>query len=152
VIEPLLIIVIGLALGLVDQTSSEVSGMLRIPALVAALILVGQGLNMLELGRKSSDTQTVEELEPVSVVAPPPTAGAVGRASNRPVQRVIADEPPAPASDRSSMAWLVLGLAIWLGVATLAFPTAPLSLILLSLLAAYLLFAKGWRSMVPTRD
>jgi hypothetical protein len=143
-VEPVLIIVIGLALGLVDQTSSEVSGVLRVPALVAALILVGQGLNLLDQARKGDDVDIVTS-DRVQVGA------GGGGAPAAPVVNRGVDPDAAEDGGSSSMAWLVLGLAIWLGLATLAYPTAPLSLILLSLLAAYLLFARGWKLMVPTR-
>jgi len=148
-VEPLIIIVIGLALGLVDQTSSEVSGMLRVPALIAALLLVGQGLNLLEDARNARVAeQILEERERERV-----HAGADdGSAPAAPRQVVVpgtGDEVAEPAQT-PTRAYLVLILAIWLGLATLANPTAPLSLILLSLLSAYLLFAKGWRTMQTT--
>jgi hypothetical protein len=142
--EPLLIIVIGIALGLVDQTSSEVSGMLRIPALIAALILVGQGLNLLEDVRNAREVEEV--LEEERERAP---AGAAEAAAPPSPQVVVAGATDDVVEPRRTptRAYFVLGLAIWLGVATLAYPTAPLQLILLSLLSAYLLFAKGWRTM-----
>jgi hypothetical protein len=149
-VEPLIIIVIGIALGLVDQTSSEVSGALRVPALVAALILVGQGLNLLEDARNARAAgQVIEDREPVPVGADPTAAPA-----NAPRQVLIAGaDEPGRSSRTPTRAYLVLILAIWLGVATLAFPTAPLQLILLSLLSAYLLFARGWRTMsTPAED
>jgi hypothetical protein len=136
-LEPLMIIVIGLALGLVDQTSSEVSGMLRIPALVAALILVGQGLSMLEEARAAATVQAI----------PTATREGVGPAGRAEPPIITAGEEVTEAPRTSSRAYLVLFLAIWLGVATLVYPTAPISLILLSLLSAYLLFARGWRTM-----
>lgn len=144
--EPIIVIVIGLALGLVDQTSSEVSGMLRIPALIAALVLVGHGLNMLE------DISNARKLEDAAAAAAaerrPVSVGGTEPPSSQP-QVIIAgagEEPVEPART-PTRAYLVVALAIWLGIATLAFPTAPLALILLSLLSAYLLFAKGWRMM-----
>jgi hypothetical protein len=151
-VEPLLIIVIGLAIGLVDLTSSEVSGMLRIPALIAGLILVGQGLNLLEDSRTARVAEQVieEQRESVAVGA----ADTASLSTGTPRQVVVAgaavdDGEPQRTPTR---AYLVLGLAIWLGVATLAYPTAPLALILLSLLSAYLLFAKGWRTMQTTSN
>jgi len=145
--EPLIIIVIGLALGLVDQTSSEVSGMLRVPALIAALLLVGQGLNLLEDARNARVAeQILEERERVHAGADDGSAPAAPR---QVVVPGTGDEVAEPAQT-PTRAYLVLILAIWLGLATLANPTAPLSLILLSLLSAYLLFAKGWRTMQTT--
>ena len=149
-VEPLIIIVIGLALGLVDQTSSEVSGMLRVPALIAALILVGQGLNLLEDARNARGTQVIEERQTVPVGADDPGGSAAATVTTR---RVVVPGGPDEGGEGPrppNRAYLVLILAIWLGVATLVYPTAPLQLILLSLLSAYLLFAKGWRTMQTT--
>ncbi|MDQ1287207.1 MAG: hypothetical protein QG622_772 [Actinomycetota bacterium] len=148
-VEPALIIVIGLALGIVDQASAEVSYVLRVPALVGALVLVGQGLNLLDHARRA-DAVKVTTLDPVSVVAAAtPVVEPVGA---RPVNKGEDVVEPVPATGGTdTLAWLVLGLAVWLGLATLAYPGAPLSLILLSLLSAYLLFARGWRLMVLPR-
>jgi hypothetical protein len=152
-VEPALIIIIGLALGLVDQASSEVHGMLRVPALIAALVLVGQGVNLFDQARRA-DTTKITTPDPVSVGATTttavPTTPATGP-GGQPVNKgqdivLVATAPGAPGV----LPWLVLALSVWLGLATLANPDAPLSLILLSLLAAYLLFARGWRLMAPT--
>jgi hypothetical protein len=148
-VEPLIIIVIGLALGLVDLTSSEVSGMLRVPALITGFILVGQGLNLLEDARNARAIEQMEELrEPVPVGAAD-DATVVTPAPRQVVVPGAVDDAAEPPST-PTRAYLVLALAIWLGVAVLAYPTAPLQLILLSLLSAYLLFAKGWRTMQTT--
>jgi hypothetical protein len=141
-VEPILIIVIGLALGLVDQTASDVSGVLRVPALIAALILVGQGLNLLDLARQP---EAVDESAGRVAVG----AGAPGVPGG--VNRGIDPDAEDDGSGSAAMARAVLLLAIWLGLATLAYPTAPVSLVLLSLLAAYLLFARGWKLMAPPR-
>jgi hypothetical protein len=141
-----MIIIIGLALGLVDQTSSEVSGALRVPALIVAFILVGQGLNLLEDVRAAQQAgELVRERERVSAgaddtaVLPPPSGQQV---------LVAGSEDDGAESRRApTRVYLVLFLAIWLGVATLVNPTAPLALILLSLLSAYLVFAKTWRTL-----
>lgn len=138
-VEPILIIMIGLALGLVDQASFGASAVLRVPALIAALVLVGQGVNLLSLARQS---EVVVPSEPVAVGASK-APGSVNRGV----------DPGADEEGASSggMAKLVLLLAIWLGLATLANPTAPVSLILLSLLSAYLLFARGWKVLTLPR-
>jgi hypothetical protein len=141
-LEPALIIIVGLALGLVDQTSSEVPGTLRIPALISALILVGQGLSLLEDARAA---QTPVEYEPEPEAVPVTSRAAAG-------PRIVTATDETDTARTPTRAYLVLILAIWLGVATLAYPTAPIQLILLSLLSAYLLFAKGWRTMqTPTQ-
>ena len=151
VLEPLLIIVIGLAIGLVDLTSAEAPGMLRIPALIAGLILVGQGLNLLEDARNARLVEEAVHDRQPAVVGEPATALVPGPGGG--VQQVVIAGGPAEEIVETrrrrtpSRAYLVLALAIWLGLATLAFPTAPMPLVLLSLLSAYLLFARGWRSM-----
>jgi hypothetical protein len=65
------------------------------------------------------------------------------------VNRGVDPDAEEESGSAGTAARLVLILAIWLGIATLVYPSAPLSLILLSLLAAYLLFARGWKLMVP---
>jgi len=150
-VEPLVIIVIGLAMGLVDETSSEVSGMLRVPALIAALILVGQGLALLEDAREARQFEQVVEEERERI--PAGTLDDTAVLAPAPRQVVVAgnpDEPEGGVRTTPTRAYLVLLLAVWLGLATLANPTAPLQLILLSLASAYLLFAKGWRIMQVT--
>jgi hypothetical protein len=147
-VEPALIIIIGLALGIVDQASVEVSSVLRVPALVGALVLVGQGLTLLDHARRGG-AATVTAPDPVPVTAPP---GPSDQTSGGPVNKGQDVAGPLAATNTpGALPWLVAGLAVWLGVATLAHPDAPLSLSLLSLLAAYLLFARGWRSLVPPR-
>jgi hypothetical protein len=148
-VEPFLIIVIGIALMLVDANASEVSGVLRTPALIAGLILVAQGLNGLKAGGRetttTTTTTTTTSSEPPAPANPPASPGA---ATNRTKEVNIPQEAPPPAPTGSStLTWGVLILAVWLGLASLASPTAPRSLILLSLLSAILLFAEGWRML-----
>lgn len=50
----------------------------------------------------------------------------------------------ASTGDNRSAVLLVLVLAIWLGLATLSYSTAPVLLLRLSLVAAFLLFASAW--------
>ncbi|HEY6798125.1 MAG TPA: hypothetical protein VI248_25895 [Kineosporiaceae bacterium] len=149
-LEPLMIIVIGLALGLVDQSASEVSSALRVPALIAALVLVGQGLNLLEEVRGA---RQVEEVAHQHVAAGAADETAV--LPPQPQQQIVvagSEDDVAESRRAPARSYLVLALAIWLGVATLSFPTAPLSLILLSLLSAYLIFAKAWRTLQTTSE
>ena len=126
--EAIMIIVVGLMLGLIDQQSAEVPDTLRFPALIAALILVGQGLNQL---------RTVREIikGPGAVV----TGGSApsGAAS---VNRGV--DPGADEGGSTVGTRLVLVLAVWLGIASLSYPSGALTV--LSLLAAFLLFARGW--------
>lgn len=148
--EPVAIIAIGMALTLYDQTASEVSGTLRVPALLAGLILVGQGIN--DFRATYAEQRARREGEPVEEFA---TSGAP------PTQQLRTEAPqvnrgidPDAADDGGpgSLPWLVIGLAVWLGLATLAYPTAPPMLIVLSLLAAFLLFSKGWGMVAAERQ
>jgi hypothetical protein len=125
-----MIIVIGLMLGLIDQRSAEVSGTLRFPALIAALILVGQGLNRLNTVRAR---EIIKDPDTV-VIGGPGSSGAVS------VNRGV--EPGVDEGGSTVGARLVLVLAVWLGIASLSYPSGALTV--LSLLAAFLLFARGW--------
>ena len=141
--EPVAIIVIGMALALYDQTASEVSGTLRVPALLAGLILVGQGIN--DFRAAYAEQQARRDGEPVPEYATsgaPPTQQL--RTADAPQVNRGVDPDAADDNGPGSLPWLVIALAVWLGLATLAYPTAPPMLIVLSLLAAFLLFSKGW--------
>lgn len=138
-VEAILIIVVGLTLGLVDQQASEVPGTLRFPALIAALILVGQGINQLGATSEKRATAGAPQTVPVGV-----QSGAA------PVNRGV-DPDADDEAGSSTGARLVLILAIWLGIASLVYPSGSF-LTLLSLLAAFLLFARAWKVVSPTRD
>lgn len=138
-VESIAIIVIGLLLGLVDQQASDVPGALRFPALIAALILVGQGINQLSVSGEKK-TEAVRETVPAGGPVPPGPA---------PVNRGV--DPDADEGGSGTGARLVLILAIWLGIASLVYPSGGL-LTGLSLLAAFLLFARGWKIVNPPRD
>lgn len=140
-VESIVIILIGLMLGLVDQQASEVPGALRFPALIAALILVGQGINQLSVsGENEKKTEVTRETVPV---------GGPVQAGPAPVNRGV--DPDADEGGSGTGARLVLILAIWLGIASLVYPSGGL-LTGLSLLAAFLLFARGWKIVNPSRD
>lgn len=143
--EPILVITVGLALGLVDLGATEVPGMLRFPALIAALILVGHGLNEFDAARHPEGAEASERV--------PAGAGAGGGSGgSAPVNRgVDSDALEEETVNAGTTGRLVIVLSIWLGIATLLYPTAPLSLSLLSLLAAYLLFAHGWKLVLSAR-
>ncbi|MFI7589201.1 hypothetical protein ACIB24_19220 [Spongisporangium articulatum] len=110
-------VVLALALGLVNQTSGEASLALRVPALLAAMVLFGQGV--LDMWRglphrwsfRSGVTPSVAETPPVAEAGP---------------------------------AWLLpLFLGVWLGCADLVVgSTSPLKE--LAVVAAFVLFAYGW--------
>jgi hypothetical protein len=128
------VLVVGVALGLVDQFSPETDAGLRVPALISALFLVASALNVvLPIGAKGHVEPEVEPVADVEVES----AGAAtyrGRAST---------EPAAPARVSPAVPLLLMGLATWLGLATLRFSDAPWQLSGLSLLAAFLIFSRG---------
>ena len=113
------VLVLGIMLGLVDQRSNADSG-LRIPALIAALMLVGDALNNL-IPRKQADDPVAAELD--------------------------ADAPPPAEANSSAISLLLLALAIWLGISTLMYQDAEPQLTGLSLLAAFLIFYRGLSDM-----
>ncbi|MFN0283808.1 MAG: hypothetical protein ACKVZ6_17780 [Kineosporiaceae bacterium] len=123
------VLVLGVVLGLVDQRSGADVG-LRVPALIASLFLVANALNVvLPIGAKGhvEDDAEAEVLDP-------------GRA----VQRGQAPVPAAPPGKPSPIiSVLLMGLAIWLGLATLWYQDAETQLTGLSLLAAFLIFSRG---------
>jgi hypothetical protein len=148
-VGPILLLCLGLLLGIVNQSAREVSGVLRVPALIAALILVGQALMMFDHPDPAPQRDVVVlpdggDQVTVRVEGPP------GRAAYRETTQRVAGavrENVSAARDTKLVIWLGLVLAVWLGLATLANPTAPWLLVLLSLLASFLLFADAWRSL-----
>lgn len=123
------VLLLGGVLGLVDQRSNADIG-LRVPALIASLFLVASALNvLLPIGAKGhvEDDAAPEPVDP-------------GRA----VQRGQGPGPVAPP-ERPSMfiPLLLMGLAIWLGLATLMFQDAEPQLLGLSLVASFLIFSRG---------
>jgi hypothetical protein len=149
-LEPILLTVLGAALGLADISAPEASGWLRVPALIAALLLAAQGLLDLENARRAKATHTPAPLPavPAAGAAPPPTpeVDSPGRAAHRD-EVVQVSAKPLPGSgvrENRNVVAGVMGLSIWLGLATLSFPNEARPLVSLSLLAAFLLFANGW--------
>lgn len=145
-VEPLVVLVLGATLGLVDQQATGTSGWLRVPALVASLILVAQAILTIETRR-----HTVEEPDEI-----------VTESTEIVVQQVTVSRPglyqPPPTTQETTtttkkvregpqVMYFVMGLAVWLGLATLANPSAPRDLLLLSLLASFLLFAEAYKQM-----
>ncbi len=165
---PALSVLLGALLGLENLNSPEANGWLRVPALLAALILVAQGLLDLENGRRAramhlpAPEGSLPALNPSS---PPVVLHAdevvvhESRASGGPValeqaiqQQALAARLVAGTAVRESRGAVVavLVLAIWLGLATLNYSNSPASLLRLSLLASFLLFASAW-SMLQKR-
>ena len=167
-ILPALSVFLGALLGLENLNSPEANGWLRVPALLAALILVAQGLLDFENGRRAramhlpAPEGSLPALNPsapavvlnaddvvVHETRMPPGAVALEQAIQA---QALAARLVAGTAVRESRGAVVavLVLAVWLGLATLNFSTAPTSLLRLSLLAAFLLFASAW-SMLQKR-
>jgi vacuolar-type H+-ATPase subunit I/STV1 len=136
-------VALGIALGLANQSASDTAMGLRVPALLAALLMVGQGIVNI---RKSLPRQ--EHIEVMQ-------EGGGARGRELAVVHSIPNRAPAsPASVRPTPATLsvpivVLLLAAWLGLADLRV-SAPPVLSVLSLVAAFALFALGW-GLLPAR-
>ena len=167
-ILPALSVILGALLGLTNLNSPEANGWLRVPALLAALILVAQGLLDFENGRRAramhlpAPEGSLPALNPTS----PPVvlhADEVVVHENRPAggplaleqaiqQQALAARLVAGTAVRESRGAVVavLVLAIWLGLATLNYSNSPAPLLYLSLLASFLLFASAW-SMLQKR-
>lgn len=132
------VLVLGVVLGLVDQRSSAASG-LRVPALIASLFLVASSLNVLmPIGAKGHVEEEIEV---------EPGAAEPGKAVNR-----ATTPPPAPPAPRPTpfISLLLMGIAVWLGLATLMYQEAEPQLTGLSLLASFLIFSRGLAEL-PSR-
>jgi len=155
------LIIFGVLLGVADQASATTSGDLRVPALLAALFLAGQGLTFVVQGirkekaermerriaesiaeRTGGESQVVGESEPGTLViaTATPTARTV-------IQQAKLVTHAVPQRATSGVALLLMALAIWLGLETLTVP-APPALSGLSLFGSFLLFAFGWKTLV----
>jgi sulfite exporter TauE/SafE len=160
---PALSVLLGALLGLVNLNSPEASGLLRVPALLAGLILVAQGLLDFENGRRAHAARlpTPEtHLAALNPVAPPVVLNrddVVVLENRQPSGGVVVEQAQAQALAASTAVResrgavvAVLALAVWLGLATLSYSNSPASLLRLSLLASFLLFASAW-SMLQKR-
>ncbi len=127
---PTLVLAIGALLGFVNQQAGSTSPMLRVPALIAALILVAQGTLQLQRARSGE--------------APPADHDAV-RVSVPGDEAELVETNESGSSSQIMM--FVMFLAIWLGLASLLHPDAPSQLLLLSLVAAFLLFSEAYRTL-----
>jgi hypothetical protein len=192
-----LTVVLGALLGAENLNAPEASGWLRVPALIAALILVAQGLldfdnerrlhdeakarakaeraerARVERERAAAEAEQQEvpaRLTLTTVPAPTPMvrdkAALVDQPSsaesttvtNAPDDDAVAQAQEQAASERTvttvresgGAVLAILLLAVWLGLATLSYSTAPASLLGLSLIASFLLFASAW-SMLQGR-
>ena len=143
---PVLLIALGFLLGWADQNATTIKNDLRFPAMIAALLLFGQGgAEILAwLQKKSEEGKAIDarakELEgevPVEELPPSPTAPPPARLMSR-----SAITPTTP-SGTSTLAVGLMGLGVWLGLETLYVEKLPV--VTLSLLAAFLLFTFGWK-------
>ena len=167
-ILPALSVVLGALLGLENLNSPEANGWLRVPALLAALILVAQGLLDFENGRRAramhlpapegslpalnpSSPPVVLHADEVVVHESRPGGGQIAL-EQAIQQQALAARLVAGTAVRESRGAVVavLVLAIWLGLATLNYSNSPAPLLYLSLLASFLLFASAW-SMLQKR-
>ena len=159
---PALSVILGALLGLTNLNSPEANGWLRVPALLAALILVAQGLLDFENGRRAramrlpapegslpalnpSSPAVVLHADEVVVHESRPTGGPVAL-EQAIQQQALAARLVAGTAVRESRGAVVavLVLAVWLGLATLNYSNSPGPLLHLSLLASFLLFASAW--------
>ncbi|GAB3280601.1 hypothetical protein [Kineosporia babensis] len=137
------VLVLGILLGMADQQADGAGMMLRIPALIAALIMVAQGIQLILRGLPRET-----EVEVVEVVDDTDPAHARTTVRPRPWATQMAAFRTDPGS--AGMPALVIVLAIWLGLATLRIDDAPANLSNLSMLSAFVLFALGW-TLIPQR-
>ncbi|MFN8080247.1 MAG: hypothetical protein U0Q19_11850 [Kineosporiaceae bacterium] len=149
-VEPLVVLTLGAGLGLVDQQAMGTSGWLRVPALVASLILVAQAILIIETRRHDAEDDAEDEIvaDSIDVVAHPLPVGRPGALTPVPIPAPDDDQPRAKRMrEGPQVMYFVMGLAVWLGLATLANPRAPRLLLTLSLLASFLLFAEAYKQM-----
>ena len=143
VIGAVLTLILGLALGVANQGAAGTAMGLRVPALLAALLMVGQGVVDI---RKNLPRRTVEVI---------PDSGDGPRSRELAVVRPMPPQPPVtvlttrPSPSTLSVPLTVMFLAAWLGLADLRI-AAPASLSTLSLISAFALFALGW-GLLPAR-
>lgn len=151
-VEPIVVMVLGVVLGLVDQRATTASGWLRVPALVAALILVAQAILTIENRRR-----VVVDLREEEIVTESTEIVTVQQVTLANPGMAVYKGAPASSSETTTtttkvregpqVMYFVMGLAVWLGLATLANPGAPKNLLLLSLLASFLLFSEAYKQM-----
>ena len=168
----MLTVVLGALLGAENLNAPEASGWLRVPALIAALILVAQGLLDFENERRLHREKIVRvEVETtgqrvVSTPAPTPMVredtlleGGSAQSANVALDQDATVQAQEQAARQAAVTQVresggavlaILLLAVWLGLATLSYSTAPASLLGLSLIASFLLFASAW-SMLQGR-
>jgi nitrate/nitrite transporter NarK len=146
----ILTVLLGVALGIANQGASGVDMALRVPALLAALLMVGQGV--FDIKRHLPRRRVIEET-PERVIVDDSGGGArsteLAVVRNLPPPQPITPVAVRPTAATLSVPIIVMVLAAWLGLADLNV-SAPASLSVLSLIASFALFALGW-SLLPAR-
>jgi hypothetical protein len=142
-------LMLGILLGVTNQAADGVGMGLRVPALLAALLMTGQGVVDLKrhwprevrvVRRRETPEQDGNnvrlstELDKVRPLPPP---------------RPVTVELVRPTAPNLAVPITVMVLAAWLGLADLRVE-APTSLTVLCLISAFALFALGW-SLLPAR-
>jgi hypothetical protein len=143
-IGPILTLVLGLALGVANQGAGTADMALRVPALLAALLMVGQGVNDIR--------KNLPRRQDVEVVAEPdgsPRGRELAVVHTMPPPKPVTIMATRPSPSTLSVPLSVMLLAAWLGLADLRID-APDSLSVLSLISAFALFAIGW-GLLPAR-
>jgi hypothetical protein len=144
IVGAVLTLVLGLALGIANQGAGGTEMALRVPALLAALLMVGQGVVDI---RKNLPRRQIEVV--------PETVDPGPRGRELAVVRPIPPQPPVtvlatkPSPSTLSVPLTVMILAAWLGLADLRV-NAPEALSVLSLISSFALFALGW-GLLPAR-
>ncbi|GLY30319.1 hypothetical protein [Kineosporia sp. NBRC 101731] len=138
------VLVLGVLLGISAQQADSTGMLLRVPALLAALIMVAQGIQLILRGLpRETEVEVVEVMDDSdpshahTSVRPRPWAGMA-----------------ALRTDPGSLGLpaLVIVLAVWLGLADLRVTDASSSFSSLSMLSAFVLFALGWTMIPPRRQ
>ena len=143
-------LVLGAALGIANQAASGTSLSLRFPAILAAMLMVGQ--SVVDIKRhwpvRRPRPARANLVDDGSGAGPRPSS-QVARLQPLPSAPVVTPVavPPTPAT--LAVPLLLMVLSAWLGVADLRV-AAPHSLQVLSLIAAFALFALGW-TLLPAR-
>ena len=145
----ILVLVLGALLGVANQDASRTSMTLRVPALLAALLMVGQGAVASKRTlparqrRTVSHSRTVDQRGQAVREAPRATVTEIN-------QRAVPAAAVRPTAATLSVPISVMILSAWLGLADLTVDDAPAMLSVLSLIAAFTLVALAW-SLLPAR-
>jgi hypothetical protein len=113
------------------------------------LIITADAITRLETIAPQQQAEQAEADEAAAAAAATEPANHGRAYHRRPVEPPIVPEPKPTASRGPTMAYSVLLLSIWLGVASLGSASATATLRMTSFLAAILIFYRGWQVIVP---